>query len=98
MEHKGPFCRNFLIKWSIVGVVIVHRDDMRKRTQTLLDLETIAKRDFFEVAQHPDSFVGNPFKIDYDSTSILTCDDWNTKVGASRRAASPGLPMRMILA
>jgi len=48
---------------------------------TRTDLETIAKTDVFKVAQNPNSFVGNPFKIDYDKTSILTCDDWKHKVG-----------------
>jgi DNA helicase HerA-like ATPase len=44
-------------------------------------LETIAQTDIFEVAKQPENFVGNPFKIDYDKTSILTCDDWKHKVG-----------------
>jgi DNA helicase HerA-like ATPase len=44
-------------------------------------LETIAQTDIFEVAKQPNNFVGNPFKIDYDKTSILTCDDWKHKVG-----------------
>lgn len=44
-------------------------------------LETIAKTDIFEVAKQFNNFVGNPFKIDFDNTSILTCDDWKHKVG-----------------
>jgi DNA helicase HerA-like ATPase len=50
-------------------------EDLRKT------LETIAETDIFEVAKQADNFVGNPFKIDYDKTSILTCDDWKHKVG-----------------
>ncbi|MFH7016320.1 ATP-binding protein [Flavobacterium sp. FlaQc-47] len=44
-------------------------------------LENIAKTDIFEVAQDSKNFIGNPFKIDYDKTSILTCDDWKHNVG-----------------
>jgi DNA helicase HerA-like ATPase len=44
-------------------------------------LKTIAQTDIFEVATQDDKFVGNPFKIDYDKTSILTCDDWKHNVG-----------------
>lgn len=44
-------------------------------------LATIAKTDIFEVAKEFNNFVGNPFKIDFDTTSILTCDDWKHKVG-----------------
>ncbi|GGB19641.1 ATP-binding protein [Puia dinghuensis] len=44
-------------------------------------LETIAGTDLFEVAKLPEAFVGNPFKIDFATTSILTCDDWKHKVG-----------------
>lgn len=49
--------------------------DLRK------ELENIAKTDIFEVATDSNNFIGNPFKIDYDKTSILTCDDWKYKVG-----------------
>lgn len=45
------------------------------------ELEKLAKVDIFEVAQDSDNFVGNPFKIDYNKTSILTCDDWKYNVG-----------------
>lgn len=45
------------------------------------ELENIAKTDIFEVAKDAKNFVGNPFKIDYDKTSILTCDDWKYNVG-----------------
>jgi hypothetical protein len=44
-------------------------------------LENIAKTNIFEVSNEPKNFVGNPFKIDYDKTSILTCDDWKYNVG-----------------
>ncbi|MBS1663637.1 MAG: ATP-binding protein [Bacteroidetes bacterium] len=44
-------------------------------------LETIARTDIFEVAKQAGNFVGNPFKIDFDKTSVLTCDDWKHKVG-----------------
>lgn len=37
--------------------------------------------DIFEVAKQANNFVGNPFKIDFDRTSVLTCDDWKYKVG-----------------
>lgn len=50
-------------------------DDFRK------ELENIAKTDIFEVATDSKNFVGNPFKIDYDKTSLLTCDDWKYNVG-----------------
>jgi hypothetical protein len=50
--------------------------DDKKRT-----LDTIARTDIFEVAKENNHFVGNPFKIDFDHTSILTCDDWKHKVG-----------------
>ncbi len=50
-------------------------DDLRKT------LESIARTDLFEVAVLQENFVGNPFVIDYDSISILTCDDWKNKVG-----------------
>jgi len=45
------------------------------------ELENIAKTDIFEVSQNKKDFVGNPFKIDYEKTSILTCDDWKHNVG-----------------
>ena len=45
------------------------------------ELENIAKTDIFEVANDNKNFVGNPFKIDYDKTSLLTCDDWKYNVG-----------------
>lgn len=45
------------------------------------ELENIAKTDIFEVANHSNNFVGNPFKIDFDKTNILTCDDWKYQVG-----------------
>jgi DNA helicase HerA-like ATPase len=50
-------------------------DDLRKT------LESIARTDLFEVAAKQEHFVGNPFLINYESTSILTCDDWKNKVG-----------------
>ena len=50
-------------------------EDFRK------ELENIAKTDIFEVAVDSKNFVGNPFKIDYDKTSLLTCDDWKYNVG-----------------
>lgn len=50
-------------------------EDLRK------SLENLAKTDIFEVAQDTKNFVGNPFKIDYDKTSILTCDNWKYNVG-----------------
>src|ERR1700722_16336416 len=50
-------------------------DDLRKT------LESIARTDLFEVAAMQENFVGNPFQINYESTSILTCDDWKNKVG-----------------
>lgn len=49
-------------------------EDLRK------ELENIAKTDIFEVSQNQKNFVGNPFKIDYDKTSLLTCDDWKYNV------------------
>ncbi len=45
------------------------------------ELENIAKTDIFEVATNSKNFIGNPFKIDYDKTSLLTCDDWKYNVG-----------------
>lgn len=45
------------------------------------ELEELAKVDIFEVQNDNNSFVGNPFKIDYDKTSLLTCDAWKYKVG-----------------
>lgn len=45
------------------------------------EFEKIAKTDIFEVANDIKNFVGNPFKIDYDKTSLLTCDDWKYNVG-----------------
>ena len=45
------------------------------------EFENIANVDIFEVAANPKSFVGNPFKIDYDKTSLLTCDSWKYNVG-----------------
>jgi hypothetical protein len=45
------------------------------------ELESIARTDIFEVSQKKNDFVGNPFKIDYEKTSILTCDDWKHNVG-----------------
>lgn len=50
-------------------------EDLRK------EFEKIAKTDIFELIGLKDCFVGNPFKIDYANTSILTCDDWKYKVG-----------------
>jgi DNA helicase HerA-like ATPase len=50
-------------------------EDLRK------ELENIANTDIFEIIKDSKSFVGNPFKIDYDKTSILTCDDWKYNVG-----------------
>ena len=45
------------------------------------ELESLAKVDLFEVAIDSQNFVGNPFKIDYNKTSFLTCDDWKYNVG-----------------
>jgi len=45
------------------------------------EFEKIAKTDIFEVAKDSNNFVGNPFKIDYSKTSLLTCDDWKYNVG-----------------
>ena len=45
------------------------------------EFEKIAKTDIFEVAKDSSNFVGNPFKIDYSKTSLLTCDDWKYNVG-----------------
>lgn len=45
------------------------------------ELENLAKVDIFEVKTNKSKFVGNPFKIDYNKTSILTCDDWKHNVG-----------------
>lgn len=45
------------------------------------ELENIAKVDVFEIVKNQENFVGNPFKIDYNKTSLLTCDDWKYKVG-----------------
>ncbi|CAL2088859.1 DUF87 domain-containing protein [Tenacibaculum sp. 190524A05c] len=45
------------------------------------ELKNIAKTDIFEVAKEKNNFVGNPFKIDYNKTSLLTCDDWKYNVG-----------------
>ncbi|MFC3160228.1 hypothetical protein ACFOEQ_18700 [Chryseobacterium arachidis] len=45
------------------------------------EFEKIAKTDIFEVGKDSKNFVGNPFKIDYDKTSLLTCDDWKYNVG-----------------
>jgi len=45
------------------------------------ELKKIASTNVFEVANDKSNFVGNPFKIDYGSISILTCDDWKHKVG-----------------
>ena len=50
-------------------------DDLRRA------LESMARTDIFEVALDPTKFVGNPFRIDYESISLLTCDDWKHKVG-----------------
>lgn len=50
-------------------------DDLRK------ELESIAKTDIFEISKDLNNFVGNPFRIDYDNTSLLTCDDWKFNVG-----------------
>lgn len=44
------------------------------------ELENIAKVDVFEIAKNQENFVGNPFKIDYNKISLLTCDDWKYKV------------------
>lgn len=45
------------------------------------EFEKIAKTDIFEVAKDSKNFVGNPFKIDYNKTNLLTCDDWKYNVG-----------------
>jgi hypothetical protein len=45
------------------------------------EFEKIAKTDIFEVAKDSNNFVGNPFRIDYDKTSVLTCDFWKYQVG-----------------
>ncbi|MBA4283842.1 MAG: ATPase [Candidatus Puniceispirillum sp.] len=45
------------------------------------EFEKIAKTDIFEVAKDSNNFVGNPFKIDYSKTSLLTCDNWKYNVG-----------------
>jgi DNA helicase HerA-like ATPase len=45
------------------------------------EFEGMAKVDIFEVATESKNFVGNPFKIDYNRTSLLTCDDWKYNVG-----------------
>lgn len=50
-------------------------EDLRK------ELEELAKVDIFELLSDKKRFVGNPFKIDYDKTSVLTCDDWKHNVG-----------------
>ncbi len=50
-------------------------EDLRKT------LEKIAKTDIFELLNDSKSFVGNPFRIDFNKTSILTCDDWKYNVG-----------------
>lgn len=44
------------------------------------EFEKIAKVDIFEVAYESKNFVGNPFRIDYDKTSVLTCDFWKYQV------------------
>lgn len=43
------------------------------------EFEKIAKVDIFEVAETK-NFVGNPFRIDYDKTNVLTCDFWKYQV------------------
>jgi len=50
-------------------------EDLRK------ELENIARTDIFEIVKDSKTFVGNPFKIDYNKISILTCDDWKYNVG-----------------
>jgi hypothetical protein len=45
------------------------------------EFEKIARTDIFEVAEDKNNFVGNPFKIDFNKTSLLTCDDWKHQVG-----------------
>ncbi|MEN4759508.1 DUF87 domain-containing protein [Chryseobacterium sp. C39-AII1] len=45
------------------------------------EFEQIGKTDIFKVAKNSKDFVGNPFKIDYNKTSLLTCDDWKYNVG-----------------
>lgn len=50
-------------------------EDLRK------ELESIANINIFEIANDKNNFVGNPFKIDYDKISLLTCDDWKYNVG-----------------
>ncbi len=45
------------------------------------ELKKIASTDIFEVSNDKNNFVGNPFKIDFNKTSILTCDDWKHNVG-----------------
>lgn len=50
-------------------------EDFRK------ELENIAKTDIFDVMDDSKAFIGNPFKIDYNKTSLLTCDFWKYTVG-----------------
>lgn len=45
------------------------------------ELEKIANTDIFEIVKDQKAFVGNPFKIDFNKTSILTCDYWKFTVG-----------------
>ena len=45
------------------------------------ELEKIAKVDIFDLTNNKKYFVGNPFKIDYNKTSLLTCDSWKHQVG-----------------
>lgn len=50
-------------------------DDLRQ------ELERIAAVDIFDITNDSKKFVGNPFKVDFDRASILTCDDWKYNVG-----------------
>lgn len=45
------------------------------------ELENLSKTNIFDVANDPENFVGNPFKIDFNKTSLLTCDYWKYQVG-----------------
>ncbi len=45
------------------------------------ELESIAKIDIFKLADETKQFIGNPFKLDYNSASILTCDSWKFNAG-----------------
>lgn len=56
-------------------------------TNLLQEFENLAKVDIFEVANDANTFIGNPFKIDFNHTSLLTCDDWKYKVGGIAQGA-----------